>query len=34
MIFITGWNEWVAQRQPMALKDEPIFFCGLCKPEH
>ncbi len=26
MIFITGWNEWVAQRQPVSLENEPIFF--------
>ena len=27
MIFVTGWNEWVAQRQPSNwIPDEPIFF--------
>ncbi len=25
MVFVTGWNEWVAQRQP-ALAKEPIVF--------
>lgn len=27
MVFVTGWNEWVAQRQPSNwIKEEPIFF--------
>ena len=27
MVFVTGWNEWVAQRQPAGIiKDEPIWF--------
>lgn len=26
MIFITGWNEWVAQRQRADLPGEPIWF--------
>ena len=31
MIFITGWNEWVAQRQPTNSK-YPIFFVDCCDP--
>jgi len=26
MVFVTGWNEWVAQRQPAAVESEPIRF--------
>ena len=26
MIFITGWNEWIAQRQPVADSRKPIRF--------
>lgn len=27
MVFVTGWNEWVAQRQPAGIiKNEPIWF--------
>ena len=27
MVFVTGWNEWVAQRQPAdIIKNEPIWF--------
>ena len=26
MIFITGWNEWIAQRQPVSNSKKPIVF--------
>lgn len=32
MIFVTGWNEWVAQRQPANSK-EPIVFVDCASPE-
>ncbi len=31
MIFVTGWNEWVAQRQPATSK-YPIYFVDCCDP--
>ncbi len=32
MIFITGWNEWVAQRQPVGDKNRPIVFVDCADP--
>jgi len=33
-IFVTGWNEWGAQRQPSTLnKKYPIYFVDCCTPE-
>ena len=32
MIFITGWNEWVAQRQPVSDKNSPIVFVDCADP--
>ncbi len=32
MIFITGWNEWVAQRQPVSDKNRPIVFVDCADP--
>lgn len=32
MIFITGWNEWVAQRQPVSDPNRPIFFVDCADP--
>ncbi len=31
MVFVTGWNEWVAQRQP-ATAQYPVFFVDCCDP--
>ncbi len=32
IIFITGWNEWVAQRQPAEFQGEPIHFVDCSDP--
>jgi hypothetical protein len=32
MVFVTGWNEWVAQRQP-ATADRPVNFVDCANPE-
>ncbi|MBO4326074.1 MAG: hypothetical protein J5950_02240 [Clostridia bacterium] len=32
MVFVTGWNEWVAQRQPGNF-DQPISFVDCADPE-
>lgn len=32
MIFITGWNEWVAQRQPVRDANRPINFVDCADP--
>ncbi|MBR0158470.1 MAG: hypothetical protein IJM24_05245 [Clostridia bacterium] len=32
MIFITGWNEWIAQRQPVVDNNRPIRFVDNADP--
>ncbi|MBQ2512357.1 MAG: hypothetical protein II534_03305 [Clostridia bacterium] len=33
-IFVTGWNEWGAQRQPATLNPKyPIYFVDCCDPD-
>lgn len=32
MIFVTGWNEWVAQRQPVYDTNRPIVFVDCADP--
>lgn len=34
IIFITGWNEWVAQRQPSNNPNEPIVFVDCADPNN
>lgn len=33
-IFITGWNEWVAQRQPVEYSSKPIMFVDCADPNN